>query len=65
MTMIIKSDPDKCVASGACVFTAPRVFAQDDDGIVVTLVPEPGPELAAEALAGVRACPAAAIWSEG
>lgn len=64
--MRIEADKDRCIASGACVLAAPGVFTQDDeDGLVEVLVTEPGPGLEAGAAAAIRACPAAAIWSEG
>jgi ferredoxin len=63
--MQISVDHDKCIASGACVLAAPEVFDQDDDGIVVVLQENPGPELEESALAAIRACPAAVIWTEG
>jgi ferredoxin len=57
----VEFDPDKCIASGACVLAAPELFDQDDDGIVV-LKQQPTAELEAGARAAVRACPAAVIW---
>ncbi|WP_067672787.1 ferredoxin [Nocardia miyunensis] len=62
--MHIEVDRDKCIASGACVFAAPAIFDQDDDGIVLAIVADPTPEQEAGAAAGIRACPAAAIRSE-
>ena len=62
--MHIAVDRDKCIASGACAFAAPTIFDQDDDGIVRTIVADPAPEQQADAAAGIRACPAAAIWAE-
>ena len=43
--MLIRADRDKCIGSGACVLAAPRVFDQDDDGIVTPLTDAPTPEL--------------------
>jgi ferredoxin len=62
--MKIVVDPDKCIASGACVLAAPDVFEQDDDGIVVIRQESPGPEFREQALAAIRACPASVIWDE-
>ena len=59
--MQIEAYRDRCIASGACVLAAPDVFDQDDDGIVVVLVPEPGPDLAEVTEDAVRACPAAVL----
>ena len=60
--MRVSVDPDKCIASGACVLAAPEVFGQDDDGIVVVLDETPAEGFHAATLAAVRACPAAVIW---
>jgi ferredoxin len=58
-------DQDKCVSSGMCVMNAADVFDQnDDDGVVVLLVPEPGPEHAEGARKAAAACPALAIHIE-
>lgn len=62
--MRISIDQDKCIASGACVIAAPAVFAQDEDGLVIVLEPNPGPELQEQANEAIRACPAAVIWIE-
>jgi ferredoxin len=62
--MRIAVDHDKCIASGACALTAPEVFGQDEDGIVVVLAEHPPPSLHERALDAVRACPAAVIWTE-
>ncbi|WP_216916477.1 ferredoxin [Nocardia noduli] len=62
--MHIEIDKDRCIASGACVLAAPAIFDQDDDGIVEVIVSDPAPNQEKEAAAGIRACPAAAIWDE-
>ncbi|MCP9273227.1 ferredoxin [Mycolicibacterium arenosum] len=63
--MKVTVDQDKCVSSGMCVMNAAEVFDQrDDDGVVVLLVPEPGPEYAAETRKAAAACPALAIQIE-
>jgi len=61
VTVKFEVDHDKCIASGACVLAAPEVFDQDEDGIVVLLREEPGPDLESSALDAMRACPAAVI----
>ena len=38
--MRIEADRDACISAGNCVMTAGEIFDQDDDGIVVVLVPE-------------------------
>lgn len=63
--MKVTVDQDKCVSSGMCVMNAVDVFDQrDDDGVVVLLVDEPGPEQAEEARKAAAACPALAIHIE-
>jgi ferredoxin len=58
-------DKDKCVSSGMCVLNAAEVFDQsDDDGVVVLLLDEPGPELAEGTRKAAAACPAMAIHLE-
>lgn len=59
--MKVTTEPKKCIASGACVFASPRVFTQDDDGIVVLLQESPDVSLADEVDDAAAACPAMAI----
>ncbi|BBZ62879.1 ferredoxin [Mycolicibacterium monacense] len=59
--MRIEANRDVCISAGNCVMSAPEVFDQDDDGIVVLLadpVPESEHEHAREA---VKLCPATAL----
>ncbi|BBY18044.1 ferredoxin [Mycolicibacterium litorale] len=59
--MKIEADRDACISAGNCVMSAPEVFDQDDDGIVVLLAdPVPDGELE-NARAAVRLCPASAL----
>ena len=39
--MTIIADRSACIGSGMCVLTAPDVFDQDDEGLVVLLTAEP------------------------
>lgn len=48
-----------CVGAGQCALTAPHVFDQDDDGIVVVLTDEVPDDPAVRTAAGL--CPARAI----
>jgi ferredoxin len=58
-------DQDRCVSSGMCVMNAAEVFDQnDDDGVVVLLQAEPGPQYAEETHKAAAACPALAIHIE-
>jgi ferredoxin len=60
--MKVVVDEDKCCAGGQCVLAAPDVFDQrDEDGIVVLLTGNPGPELHASVREAAQICPAAAI----
>ncbi|ETA02172.1 ferredoxin [Frankia sp. CcI156] len=59
--MKIVADRAVCVGAGMCVMTAPEVFDQGDDGLVVTLIEE----VAAGRLDAVRRsvalCPSKAL----
>ncbi|MET9415685.1 ferredoxin [Streptomyces klenkii] len=59
--MRITTDTGRCVGAGQCVLTAPRVFDQDDDGLVTLLLAEPGAgeEAAVRLAAGL--CPSRAV----
>lgn len=63
MTIPLKiiADRDVCIGAGLCVLTAPAVFDQDDDGLVVLLRADPeGPDAAA-AREAVANCPSGAL----
>jgi len=60
----IHVDQHKCVGAGQCVLSAPDLFDQDDDGIVVLLDANPGDDRHAAALKAARLCPAVAIRVE-
>ncbi len=62
--MRITTKPHKCIASGACVWAAPDLFDQDDNGTVQIKRPNPPSELHAAAREAARACPAAVIAIE-
>ncbi|MFJ5263318.1 ferredoxin [Streptomyces sp. NPDC088387] len=60
--MHVEVDVPRCVASGQCVLIAPDVFDQrDEDGKVVLLTAEPGPDAHAGVHESALVCPAAAI----
>jgi ferredoxin len=59
--MKIRTDVAACVGAGQCVVVAPKVFDIDDDGKVVVINKNPGPELDADVRNAVFACPAFAI----
>jgi len=59
--MRITVDVDRCISGGQCVISAPALFDQDDDGIVV-LLGQAGPrQQQEEAREAARLCPASAI----
>jgi len=59
--MRVRIDPDKCIASGACVLAQPKVFAQDEDGIVWLLKDVPDADEEAATVEAMHACPAMVI----
>jgi ferredoxin len=60
--MKISVDTSKCIAAGACVMEAFEVFDQrEEDGVVVVLDENPGPEQHTNVRRAVAACPAKAL----
>jgi ferredoxin len=57
----VDADRDACISAGNCVMTADEVFDQDDDGIVVVLVPEVSADDEAKVREAVKLCPASAL----
>ena len=57
----ITVDQEACCSAGNCVFTAPQVFDQDDDGLVVALLTTVPPELEAKVQQAADLCPSSAI----
>ena len=60
----VRVNPSKCIGAGQCVLSAPAVFDQDDDGLVVLLDPEPPPAQHAAARKAADLCPARVISIE-
>ena len=60
----VRVDLERCIGAGQCVLTAPRIFDQSDDGIVILLDEFPPPELHAAARKAADLCPAEAITIE-
>ena len=61
--MKVTVEQPKCVSAGNCVGHAPEVFDQDeDDGSVILLQDEPGPDLYDAVREAAAACPAHAIF---
>ncbi|WP_316524168.1 ferredoxin [Kitasatospora brasiliensis] len=61
----ISIDRTRCVGSGQCVMAAPELFDQDDDGLIVVLDPEPGPDLVVAARTAAQLCPGAVVTLDG
>jgi ferredoxin len=59
--MKIAADRDMCIGAGLCVVTAPAVFDQDDDGIVVMETEEPDGAAADAVREAVSLCPSGAL----
>lgn len=57
----VHADRERCISGGRCMASAPEVFDQDDDGIVLVLRPEPGPELERAVRQAAFLCPARAV----
>ena len=60
----VRVDLEKCIGAGQCVLTAPRIFDQRDDGMVILLDDSPAPELRAAAHKAADLCPSRAITIE-
>jgi len=59
--MKITVRPDLCIAAGQCALTAPAVFDQDDDGIVILLDESPPEAEHERARRAAALCPARVI----
>jgi len=59
--MHIEADRDVCIGAGNCVLTLPKVFDQDDEGLVTLLEPDPPDDEAELVGRAVRLCPSGAI----
>ena len=57
-------DEDLCIGAGQCVLVAPRIFDQDEQGLVILLDATPPPELHDAARKAAKLCPARAITIE-
>jgi ferredoxin len=47
-------DREVCIGSGNCVYTAPEVFEQDDEGLVVLVAPGVARDVSGEVAAEVE-----------
>jgi ferredoxin len=59
--MRITTDTDKCVGAGQCVYSAPAIFDQDEDAIVMLLDGSPDSSQLDLVRAAVDRCPSGAL----
>lgn len=59
--MRIIADSDLCIGAGQCVLTAPEIFDQDDDALVVVTDSSPGGSELDLVRQAVDRCPSGAI----
>ncbi|HEV7979083.1 ferredoxin [Amycolatopsis sp.] len=59
--MRISIDTDRCVGAGQCVLSAPDVFDQNDDGLVIVLATEPADSDGKAVRQAQEICPSQAI----
>ncbi len=59
--MKITVDRDACISSGICALDAPRLFDQDDEGVVLLRTDRPAAEDEQLARDAALACPASVI----
>jgi ferredoxin len=64
MTFKVRVTARKCIGAGQCVLSAPAVFDQDEDGIVVLLDETPPDAEHENVRKAARLCPAVAITIE-
>jgi ferredoxin len=57
----VTADRDVCIQAGNCVMSAPAVFDQDDDGIVLVLVDEVPDDELIRVCQAVKLCPSQAL----
>jgi len=59
--MLVSATPDTCAVSSLCVYRAPGVFDQDEEGHVVVLVDRPDADQHDDVRRAVRGCPTRSI----
>lgn len=62
--MRVSATKETCAVSSLCVYRAPEVFDQDEDGMVEVLDPEPPAELHDDVRIAARGCPTRSIYIE-
>jgi ferredoxin len=59
--MRITADPNRCVGAGQCVFSAPEIFDQDEQALVILLDRSPDDSELNRVRTAVDRCPSGAI----
>ncbi|GAA4468660.1 ferredoxin [Phytohabitans houttuyneae] len=59
--MRVVANPRGCIGAGQCVITAPNVFDQDEDGIVVVIEERPGDADLADVRDALDLCPSQSL----
>ena len=59
--MRVSANQETCVVSSLCVYRAPGVFDQDEEGLVVVLDTAPGAEQHDDVRKAARGCPTKSI----
>lgn len=59
--MHVSATKETCAVASMCVYRAPEVFDQDEDGAVEVINPNPPEELHEEIRAAARGCPTQSI----
>ncbi|SFP84190.1 ferredoxin [Amycolatopsis rubida] len=59
--MRVNANSRTCAVSSLCVYRAPSVFSQDEDGHVVVLDHSPGEDVQDEVRRAARGCPTRSI----
>jgi ferredoxin len=63
--MHVTANKDTCAVSSLCVYRAPEVFDQDEDGQVIVLRSDPPEELHDAVRDAARSCPTRSILIDG
>jgi ferredoxin len=59
--MRVIANSETCAVSSLCVYRAPSVFTQDEDGHVIVLDSSPGEDVHDEVRRAARGCPTRSI----
>lgn len=59
--MRVTANKQTCAVGSLCVYRAPTVFDQDEDGLVEVLNPEPDPQAHDDVRWAARSCPTRSI----